>query len=120
VLLSGGSTVTADEAYIRESILNPAAKVQSFNPDPSKYGFLALERCDIVLVFNREDAWVVTGVRPAILAGVRGRDAIPQDGVSVLTGLTPCQQQQPTKIAKPELRHYLAAGAVASVRCQQP
>jgi hypothetical protein len=27
VLLSGGSTVTADEAYIRESILNPAAKV---------------------------------------------------------------------------------------------
>ena len=51
VLLVGGSTVKADEAYIRESILNPAAKVvDGYMPDMPTFQGLITEENVVQLI----------------------------------------------------------------------
>ncbi|GIV60136.1 MAG: cytochrome c oxidase subunit 2 [Rhodothermaceae bacterium] len=51
--LEGGGTVLADEDYIRESIVNPAAKVaQGFNPVmPASYASLPAEDIDALVAY---------------------------------------------------------------------
>jgi cytochrome c oxidase subunit 2 len=49
VVLSDGTTVVADEAYLTESILQPAARlVQGYPPSMPPFGFTAEELADIV------------------------------------------------------------------------
>ena len=51
VLLNGGGTVKADEAYIRESILNPAAKVvDGYMPDMPTFQGLVTEEQVVQLI----------------------------------------------------------------------
>ncbi|MFQ5568827.1 MAG: cytochrome c oxidase subunit II [Rhodothermales bacterium] len=54
--LSDGSSVVADDNYIRESILNPAAKIAAGSPPamPAAYGGLSAEELDALIAFIKE------------------------------------------------------------------
>ena len=82
VQLQNGSTVVADEAYIRESILNPNAKiVAGYKPDvmPSFQGQISEERLLQLIVYIKSLATTST---PAAAAPLRlGSPAVPVGGV---------------------------------------
>src|SRR6266481_9652212 len=79
VLLSDGRTVTADDAYIRESILNPNAKiVAGFKPDvmPTFQGQISEEGLLQLIVYIKSLA--ITGAPGTTLPGAATTGAAPK------------------------------------------
>jgi hypothetical protein len=86
VLLEGGQTVTADEAYIRESILNPRAKVvRGFQPImPTYQGQVSEEQVLQLISYIRS-----LGTQPA--GGASGQTV--REGADTTTGVAPDTQR---------------------------
>ena len=86
VLLQSGQTVTADEAYIRESIVNPRAQVvQGFQPImPTYQGQVSEEQILQLISYIRS-----LGTQPA--AGATG--STRREGADTTTGVAPDSQR---------------------------
>jgi cytochrome c oxidase subunit 2 len=85
VLLQDGRTVTADENYIRESILDPGAKVvNGFKPVmPTFQGLVSEEQLNALVAYVKSLASAQAGTKTAMAADSSSPSATPAKGSQV-------------------------------------
>jgi len=87
VMLADGRSLIADEAYLRESILDPAAKVVATYP-PSMPGYRGqLSDSQLTALVQYLQGWkALQGANPAVTAAGEGAAVDPVCGMSIHTG----------------------------------
>ena len=85
VLLEDGRTLTADENYVRESILDPGAKVvKGFKPVmPTFQGLVSEEQLNALVAYVKSLASAQAGTKTATAAGSGAQSATPVKGSQV-------------------------------------
>ncbi|MGI8908388.1 MAG: cytochrome c oxidase subunit II [Candidatus Sumerlaeaceae bacterium] len=127
VALQGGQVITADENYIRESVLNPQAKVVAgFQPImPSFQGIVTEEQLTHLIAYIKTLKSSTTGAQPAVAGGLVPDPHSMQNAALSLTqsGIAPAPAagaaaakpaEQPARQSSPPATHDTATTSTAS------